>query len=477
MAKPNPAELPDSLGPFPTEALTIPPGRASHAEASTLAPEPTAPPADHGLRSVGDYELLEEIARGGMGVVYRARQPSLNRIVALKMILAGQLASEADVHRFRSEAEAAAHLDHPNIVPIYEVGTHEGQPYFTMKLVEGGSLADRTLPLPAAEAARLLVAVARAVHHAHQRGILHRDLKPGNILLDASGQPHVTDFGLAKQVEGDAGQTRTGAIVGTPSYMAPEQARAEKGLSTAVDTYSLGAILYECLAGQPPFRGPTPLETILQVLEREPVDPRVLNPAADHDLATIGLKCLEKEPRRRYESAAALAEDLERWLAGVPIQARPARPWERAWKWTRRKPTSAALVLISSVAALSLLGGGLWYNRRLQQNEEKARQSQQETASALATVESQKKEVEGSLSKAEAAERLARAAEEEGRKLLYTTDMRLAPLSTRMRTPLPGPCSSRSKHNHNLARACPCFPMAPFSPAAQIPREIATALI
>jgi WD40 repeat protein/tetratricopeptide (TPR) repeat protein len=427
MAEPNSDELPDRLGPSPTEALTVPPAPTARTEAPTLAPEPSAPPAVHGLRSVGDYELLEEIARGGMGVVYRARQISLNRIVALKMILAGQLASDADVHRFRSEAEAAAHLDHPNIVPIYEVGEHDGQPYFSMKLMEGGTLADRKLPLPAPEAVHLLAPMARAVHHAHQRGILHRDLKPGNILLDASGQPHVTDFGLAKQVEGEVGQTRTGAIVGTPSYMAPEQARAEKGLSTAVDTYSLGAILYECLTGQPPFRSKTPVDTILQVLEQEPIDPRVRYPAADRDLATISLKCLEKEPRRRYESPAALADDLERWLAGVPIQARPARPWERAWKWARRKPALAALAMVCALAAACLLAGGLWYNQQLQRALADTRESQQETASALATVESQKEAVEGSLSKAEAAERVARAAEEEGRKLLYTTDMRLAP--------------------------------------------------
>jgi serine/threonine protein kinase len=281
--------------------------------------QPGAPP-----EQFGDYDLLAEVARGGMGVVYRARQRALNRIVALKMILSGRLASSEDTQRFLTEAEAAAGLQHPNIVQIHEVGEHDGQHFFSMQFIEGRTLAQRLAdgPLPSRAAARYVRLVARALHYAHQRGILHRDLKPSNILIDAADEPHVTDFGLAKRL-GDSGQTRTGSILGTPSYMAPEQAGGKiKELSPATDVYGLGALLYELLTGRPPFRAETAMDTVMQVLENDPVPPQLLNPNVDPELETICLKCLEKDPRHRYASAEALADDLQRYLDGDPIEAR-----------------------------------------------------------------------------------------------------------------------------------------------------------
>src|SRR5688500_114788 len=319
------------------------------------------PAATPGVRRFGDYELLGEIARGGMGVVYRARQLSLNRTVALKMVLSGQFASAEDVKRFQVEAANAATLDHPSIVPIYEVGSHRGQHYYTMKLVEGGSLSQclgQYLKDPRA-AARMVATIARGIDYAHRHGVLHRDLKPGNILIDAAGQPHVTDFGLARRLGGDdgAGLTLSGAVVGSPRYMAPEQAKGERSLATTADVYSLGAILYELLTGRPPFIAETLIETLRLVREAEPSRPSTIVGRLDRDVETICLKCLEKEPGGRYASASELAEDLERWLRHEPISARPVGPWRRARKWARREPARAALLAVSALSVALLIGG------------------------------------------------------------------------------------------------------------------------
>jgi serine/threonine-protein kinase len=274
---------------------------------------------------IGACEILEEIGRGGMGVVFRAREITLGRTVALKRLLRGDAASEHDLARFRAEAEAAGQLQHPGIVPVFEIGEHGGEPYFLMPFVEGTTLAKRlvTGPMPAVEAARLLAPVARAIHYAHTCGVLHRDLKPSNILIDPEGHPFVSDFGLAKRIDVDSSLTQSGALLGTPSYMAPEQAARGRGeIGPASDVYSLGAILYQMLTGRPPFQAATPLDTVLLVLEQEPVPPRVLNPGANADLEMVALKCLQKLPKLRYPSAGALADDLDAFLAGEPVSAR-----------------------------------------------------------------------------------------------------------------------------------------------------------
>src|SRR6266699_2068970 len=314
------------------------------------------------LGELGDYELLEEIGRGGQGVVFRARQKSLNRTVALKVISLGQWASKAHLKRFRLEAEAAASLDHPSIVPIYEVGERDGQCYFSMKFVEGGQLDEvvKHTPISIRQAAELIAKVARTVHYAHSHGILHRDIKPGNILLDVKGEPHLTDFGLARLVESESTVTRTLEVLGTPSYMAPEQAMGNNAaVSSATDVYGLGAVLYQLLTGHPPCAGGTTYETIKLVLDTEPRQPRLLNPKIDRELSTICLKCLEKDPKRRYSSALALAEDLERWLQHEPIRARRTGLFTRGKKWMRRNPTIALLIL--SLAALAAaIGWNVW---------------------------------------------------------------------------------------------------------------------
>jgi serine/threonine-protein kinase len=391
--------------------------------------------------------LLEEIARGGMGVVYKARQISLHRLVALKMILSGQLASPSEVQRFRTEAEAAAQLDHPNIVPIYEVGEHNGQHYFSMKLVEGPNLAqsvaeydlrsrDGKRPASGARApgdrggrlsglqwggraphwvaARLLAKVARAVHYAHQRGVLHRDIKPTNILLDGRGEPQLTDFGLARVLEKESSLTQSQAVLGSANYMSPEQAQGRaRQLTTATDVYGLGAVLYELLAGRPPIHGETFAETLRHVIESEPLPPskivresaaesaprtrraeaerRRSQPSAiDKDLETICLKCLSKDPEQRYGSAEALAMDLEHWLAGEPIQARPIRRTAKAWRWCRRNPLvsslgAAALVLLLAVAIGSPIALFRINHQRQRADAEaaRARRAEQETREQL----------------------------------------------------------------------------------------------
>ncbi|HTL77881.1 MAG TPA: protein kinase [Candidatus Babeliales bacterium] len=345
------------------------PGRPASPMPATVRDDVAA--ASHGkkaaraaevLGELGDYELLEEVGRGGQGVVFRARQKSLNRTVALKVISLGHWASKTHLKRFRREAEAAASLDHPGIVPIYEVGERDGSCYFSMKFVEGGQLDEvvRRKPMSIRQAAGVIAKVARTVHYAHEHGILHRDIKPGNILLDAKGEPLLTDFGLARLVEFESTITRTMDVMGTPSYMAPEQAVGNNAaINSATDVYGLGAVLYQLLTSHPPFAGGTSYETIKLLLDTEPRQPRVLNPKIDRDLSAICLKCLEKDPKRRYRSAVALAEDLEHWLKHEPIQAKRSGVFTHARKWVRRNPAIAAL--IASLAALAaVMAWNIW---------------------------------------------------------------------------------------------------------------------
>ena len=310
----------------------------------------------------GDYELLEEIGRGGQGIVYLARQRSLHRTVALKVIGLGRWATRAHIKRFRLEAEAAASLDHPCIVPIYEVGEREGSCYFSMKFVEGGQLDDlmKRGPISIRRAVELIAKLARTVHYAHEHGVLHRDIKPGNILLDKQGNPHLTDFGLARLMESESTVTGTRDVMGTPSYMAPEQAIGNDAkLTSATDVYGLGAVLYQLLTGRPPFFGETSYETIRLLLNTEPRPPRLLNPKINRDLCTICLKCLEKNPERRYPSALALAEDLEHWLKHEPIRAKPSGFITHSRKWVIRNPAIAALI-VSLIGLTAAMGWNVW---------------------------------------------------------------------------------------------------------------------
>lgn len=335
------------------------------------------------LTRIAQYELIKEIGRGGMGVVFKARDVRLNRIVALKMIRGGTLANADELQRFEKEAAAAAQLKHPNIVALYEVSPNDQQPFLSMEYIGGTSLAERVSlgPLSSRRAAAYLEQTARAVHYAHTKGIVHRDLKPANVLLDENDQTKVTDFGLAKQIDNKSDQTRTGAILGTPSYMSPEQAAGRKEITPASDVYSLGAILYELMTGKAPFCAETPLATLSLVAEQDPVAPRLLNPAVDRDLETICLKCLEKSSARRYSSADSLADDLKRYLEGEPISARRVGPTGRAVKWVRRNPALSALALVCVVSLSAFIA-----YQQYEAAQEKILREQAESATKLAAA-------------------------------------------------------------------------------------------
>jgi WD40 repeat protein len=382
-------------------AVTVVTGAS--AVAGTIADNSAAPRESVVERpEVAGYEILHVLGRGGMGVVYQARHVKLNRTVALKMILAGGHAQPGEVARFRTEAAAVARLQHPHIVQIHEVGEQEGRPFLSLELVDGGSLAQRIsdTPLPAREAAHLVETLSRAMHYAHQQGIIHRDLKPQNVLFTTAGVPKIMDFGLAKRLGEDAGLTRTGEVLGTPSYMAPEQTTGEPStIGPVTDVYALGALLYEVLTGRPPFKAATVLETLEQVRFQEPVPPGRLQPNLPHDLETICLKCLEKEAHKRYASAEDLAEDLRRFQAGETTRARPVRALERGVKWARRRPAVAALLAVSFVAALALVGMlvGLFFNWRLQGAFEDVDQARLAADQARQAELGQKKQAETNL--------------------------------------------------------------------------------
>jgi WD40 repeat protein len=386
---------------------------------AVFAAQPT--PAS-GPPALPGYEILAELGRGGMGVVYQARHLQLGRVVALKMILAGAHAGEQDLLRFLGEAEAVAALQHPHVVQLFDFGRHDGLPYFTLEFVAGGSLADRLqgTPLPPGEAARLAEQLARGMAYAHEHGIVHRDLKPTNVLLAEDGTPKITDFGLAKRVEVGPGLTVSGAIVGTPSYMAPEQARGDaKRVGPAADVYALGAVLYECLTGRPPFRAAAVMDTLLQVIAEEPVPVRQFQPGVPADLETICLKCLQKEPPQRYSSAEALAEDLRRFLNNEPIRARPVGSWERAVKWARRRPAVAAL--LAGVILVTIIGGtGIVLNWQA------AEKRAEETLEAYGREQQAKNDTQQAQAKAEAAEKETSRKNEQLRRQLYVLNVQEA---------------------------------------------------
>jgi tRNA A-37 threonylcarbamoyl transferase component Bud32 len=368
---------PTSIGPIRADAIDVADGEATEVEPSQNGDRtvtqsgPSSPARRSGpdrfqasQPEIPGYEILGKLGAGGMGVVYKARQRALNRLVALKMIIGGTQARVDHLARFPIEAEAVARLRHPNILQIYDIGEVDGLPFVSLELLEGGDLDDRLVgtPQPGRSGSELVATLARAVHAAHQAGIIHRDLKPANILFTADGLPKITDFGLAKRLESDSRQTETGQIMGTPSYMAPEQASGHtRDVGPAADTYALGAILYKVLTGRPPFMGETPLETVRQVTDDEPVPPSRLVPRVPRDLETICLKCLQKEPKKRYESAQDLAADLDRYRSGNPIQARRTPFWERGWKWSKRRPGQATAVAGGLLLFIGLMVGSIVY--------------------------------------------------------------------------------------------------------------------
>jgi WD40 repeat protein/tRNA A-37 threonylcarbamoyl transferase component Bud32 len=438
MAAPTPDELPRTVD------VPVVPSQADEAAPPPLADDPYAtratvpPPGSQpaaellGWPTVPGYEVLGELGRGGMGVVYKARQAKLNRVVALKMILAGAHAGEAELARFRTEAEAIARLQHPHIVQIHEVGEHNGLPFFSLEFCAGGSLEKKLAgtPLPPRDAAALVERLAQAMHAAHAKGVVHRDLKPANVLLTEDGIPKITDFGLAKLEQ--VGQTATGAIMGTPSYMAPEQAGGKTAqIGPAADVYALGALLYELLTGRPPFRGPTTFDTLVQVLHDEPVPPRQLQPTTPRDLETVCLKCLQKDPVRRYVTAEMLAEDLRRFQGHEPILARPVGAVERAVRWAWRRPAAAALLVVSGVSLLALVGlvVGLVNNTQLREEMDRTESALNEVKEARNAEASARTEAEEQRRKAEAALGVAEAANKEADRIGYFHSVFLADMA------------------------------------------------
>jgi serine/threonine protein kinase len=363
------------------------------------------------IRYIGEYEILDEIARGGMGVVFKARQQKLNRVVALKMILAGRLADASDVNRFQREAQAAGRLKHSNIVPVHEIGEHDGRHYFTMDFVEGRSLAEaiREEALTPQVAAEIVRTVAQAVQYAHQQGTVHRDLKPANVLLNSDGQPQITDFGLAKLLESVDEETRaqltaSGQVLGTPSYMAPEQASGKQDqVGAATDIYSLGAILYTSLTGRAPFVADSPVNTLLQVMREEPVSPRALNPSVPKDLETICLKCLSKEPHKRYGTAQELANDLDRFLDGRPVAARPIGVPGKTWRWAQRNRSIAALTALSIALLLTGTAVSTFFALKFETQLRRETQARKAAVDAVQREVQQRKIAEDAVQRAEQA--------------------------------------------------------------------------